>query len=153
MHPIVLKHPIPQPGDPGYFGTVRRYDVHTGIDLYCDDGDPVYAIEDGMVVRIENFTGVPDSPWWEDTKAILIEGVSGVICYGEVMPLHLLATGDIIKAGTHIANVKRVLKQDKGKNPPSMLHLELYKHGTRRTVWWKKGEEQPAELLNPITLL
>ena len=43
-------HKIPTPyQDPGGFGTKRKYDVHTGVDLYCEDGDDVYSIEDGVV--------------------------------------------------------------------------------------------------------
>lgn len=154
MHPINLKYPIPIPGDPGYFGAIRRFDIHTGIDLYCDDGDPVVSIEDGIVVAIEAFTGEhADSPWWNDTWALLIEGNSGVICYGEIVPLPTIKVGSIIPAGLTIGHVKPVLKQDKGKNPPSMLHLELYTTGTRQTVWWKLGEECPENLLNPIQII
>lgn len=41
----------------GVFGAVRKYDIHTGIDLYCESGDHVYAIEDGIVVNVCHFTG------------------------------------------------------------------------------------------------
>jgi murein DD-endopeptidase MepM/ murein hydrolase activator NlpD len=41
----------------GVFGAVRKYDIHTGIDLYCELEDPVYAIEDGVVVNVCHFTG------------------------------------------------------------------------------------------------
>ena len=31
------------------WGAVRKFDNHTGVDLFCDPGTPVYAIEDGEV--------------------------------------------------------------------------------------------------------
>lgn len=75
---------------PGSFGTVRKHDIHTGIDIYCHDGQYVIAVEDGEVVSIENFNGShanPPSPWWNNTKAVMIEGESGVVVYGEIKPL------------------------------------------------------------------
>lgn len=151
--PIALKYPLPKPGDAGYFGTIRRFDIHTGIDLYCDDGDPVVAMEDGLVVSIEAFTGAnAGSPWWEDTWALLVEGKSGVIVYGEITILPDISVGDTIKEGQLIGNVKRVLKKDKGVTPTSMLHLELMEHGYYQTYWWLLDQDQPEGLLNPITL-
>lgn len=135
----------------GRFGFVRKFDIHTGIDIYCADGEPVFAIEDGIVIDISHFTGeytTPEStPWWENTMAIAIESKSGVILYGEIYEPSL-RIGDIVKEGQHIANVKRVLKKDKGL-PMSMLHIELYKHGYRGDcVVWTIDEEQPKDLLN-----
>lgn len=151
--PIALKHPLPKPGDAGYFGAIRRFDIHTGIDLYCDDGDPVYAMENGVVVGIEAFTGEnAGSPWWEDTWAILIEGESGVIVYGEITILPNIEVNDLIDEGQLLGTVKRVLKKDKGVYPTSMLHLELMEHGYHQTYWWIPDQDQPEGLLNPITL-
>lgn len=151
--PIELKYPLPKPGDAGYFGTVRSFDIHTGIDLYCDNGDTVYAMEDGVVVGIECFTGEnAGSPWWEDTWAILIEGKSGVIVYGEIVVDSDLQVGDTVTEGQQVGNVKKVLKKDKGVNPTSMLHLELMEHGCYTTQWWRPDKDQPQGLLNPIKL-
>ena len=55
--PVDIIAPIPKPGEPGYFGVSRKYDMHTGIDLYTNDEEPVYALYHGTVVNIENFTG------------------------------------------------------------------------------------------------
>ena len=137
----------------GRFGHPRKFDVHTGFDIYCPDGEPVYAIEDGVVTKIDDFTGIGvDMPWWEDTIAISIEGKSGVILYGEVYTPNL-KVGDSVKEGQIIANIKRVLKKDKGL-PMSMLHIELYKHGYRGD-WevWNLNSEKPEQLLNIEVLL
>lgn len=134
----------------GKFGATRKYDIHTGIDLICDAGTKIYAIEDGMVVNIEVFTGPnAESPWWNETMAVLVEGESGIICYGEVDPA--VEIGQQVKVGDLIGKIMRVLKKDKNK-PMSMLHLELYKSGTKNTVWWHIGEGRPNCLLDPSTL-
>lgn len=135
----------------GQFGAVRKYDIHTGVDLHCPVETLVPAIEDGIVVAIEHFTGVnAGSPWWHDTQAVLVEGVSGVILYGEVRPL--VDLDQRVRKDEIVGSVLRVLKNDKGK-PLSMLHLELYKPGTRASVWWKHNEPQPENLLDVMELL
>jgi phosphopantothenoylcysteine decarboxylase len=128
---------IPVAGHLGSFLAKRTKHTHTGVDLYTKDGQAVYAVESGIVVSVEDFTGnKQNTPWWEDTKCVLIEGASGVVCYGEIEP-HLLYTGQTIKKGEYIGKVKRVLKL--GKERPdiqghslSMLHIEMYKHGIKR---------------------
>jgi len=137
----------------GRFGYARKFDVHTGFDIYCSDGEPVFAIEDGIVTKIADFTGTGvNMPWWEDTHAISIEGKSGVILYGEIYAPNL-KVGDSVKEGQILANIKRVLKKDKGL-PMSMLHIELYKSGYRGD-WevWNLNETQPDWLLNIETIL
>lgn len=152
--PVKTVADTPKPGDAGFFGAVRKYDIHTGIDLYTLDGAEVYALRGGVVVNIEVFTGPSaGSDWWEDTSAILVEDAEGVILYGELTPVEGLGVGDIVSPGQLIGFVKRVLRVDKGKNPTSMLHLEYYTLGTRNSVWWKKGEQMPDNLRNPIELL
>ena len=33
------------PDEPGLFGAVRKFDIHTGIDLYCEISTDVVAVE------------------------------------------------------------------------------------------------------------
>ena len=35
----------------------------------------------------------------------------------------------------------------------TMLHIELYKTGTKETVVWNIGEQKPDSLLNPLMKL
>ena len=144
----------PLRGMQGLFGDVRKYDIHTGIDLYCSPLEPVYTIEDGLIVNICDFTGKEaGSPWWNGTKAVLVEGKSGVILYGEIVPSCHCEVGRKILEGTRIGNVITVLKKDK-QRPMTMLHLELYKTGYRGDgEIWNLNESQPFELLNPESLL
>lgn len=78
---------VPVAPHPGAFGARRKFDHHTGVDLYATRPVPVFPIEDGRVVDIIEFTGekaIPASPWWNRTQAVLVEGRTGVILYGEV---------------------------------------------------------------------
>jgi murein DD-endopeptidase MepM/ murein hydrolase activator NlpD len=134
----------------GRFGGRRKFDTHTGVDIYCQQGTPVTPIEPGLVVGVCDFTG-PDagSPWWLPTKAVLVEGNSGVVLYGEIDPA--VKVGEYLYLGSIIGFVERVLRNDKGL-PTTMLHLELYQRGYRgEGEWWR--EEKPSMLLNIEDLL
>ncbi len=144
-----IENKISQSPADSRFGGVRKYDMHTGQDLYCDPSATVIACEDGVVAKVEIFTGPrADSPWWNETHAVLVEGVSGTILYGEIIPAPHLTTGTVVKRGDTIGAVATVLKEDKGR-PMTMLHLELYTHNHEGGCWWKLGEPQPATLLDP----
>jgi phosphopantothenoylcysteine decarboxylase len=126
---------IPIEDHPGSFGIQRKHEQHTGVDLYTEDGETVHAMESGTVVSIEPFTGPKDnSPWWNDTDCVLIEGASGVICYGEITPSNWLKVGTHVSRGcSDIGKVKRVLHEGKERpdimgHKPNMLHIELYPH-------------------------
>lgn len=135
------------PSGEGTFGALRRHDVHTGVDLHCAAGTPVVAIEAGTVVAVLPFTGpAAESPWWEPTEAVLVEGASGVVVYGEVAPRVL--PGAVLAMGDPIGTVVRVLRHDKGR-PTAMLHLELLAPGARDVVWWRHGEPVPPVLRDP----
>ncbi len=147
---------VPRSPHPGAFGAVRRYDRHTGVDLYANVGEAVQAVEDGLVVKVGIFTGSEvGSPWWNTTWAVMVEGASGVVLYGEV-DAYVRPVWPV-KAGSLIGRVKRVLRSE--ANPeipghlPSMLHMELYRAGTRKFAEWKLGEPQPESLIDPTPLL
>lgn len=125
---------IPINGHPGSFLCKRKHHTHTGVDLYTKDGASVYAVEDGIVVGKEHFTGPQNNqPWWNDTDCVLIEGATGVICYGEIAP-NFKPVGTTVSRGEYVGKVKRVLKEGKERpdimgHSTSMLHMELYPHG------------------------
>lgn len=144
---------LPLHPHPGSFAYKRKNHIHEGVDLYCDEGTPVYAMEGGRVVAIIPFTGEQDgSPWWHDTEAVLIEGESGVILYGEIAPDTNLKVGMSLKQGALIGHVKQVLKKDKGR-PMSMLHLEFHEKGTRHAEEWPVNGKKPNSLKDPTPLL
>lgn len=149
--PFKISH-LPIHG-PNAFGAIRKYDVHTGIDFFCEEGQEVVAMEDGVIVNICPFTGQKAfSPWWNETSIVLVESKMHVIGYGEIEPVNSLKIGQKIKEGDLLGNVLRVLKNDKGL-PTTMLHLELYKKGTIEPVWWNLNSLQPNNLLNPTDIL
>ncbi|MHA2280212.1 MAG: M23 family metallopeptidase [Promethearchaeota archaeon] len=136
----------------GTFGAVRKHNRHPGHDLYCDVGTRVIAVEDGIVVGIQYFTGkMLRSPWWNETFCVLVRGESGVVNYGEINYNRALMVGGRVKRGDFMGRVMRVLKKDKGR-PMSMLHFELYdtfdsKHG------WPADLMVPDDLLDPADKL
>jgi murein DD-endopeptidase MepM/ murein hydrolase activator NlpD len=144
----------------GAFGAIRTYDIHTGVDLYCEHDTDVFAVEDGVVVNIETFTGPnAESPWWLPTQSMLVEGNSGVVLYGEIkvkpgrcMRQYFKQIGDKIYAGETIGNTRTIIRHDKGR-PMCMLHFELYKPGTIDSEWWVLNTPQPENLLDPTPKL
>lgn len=145
---------IPLSPHPGSFGFVRKNHIHEGVDLYANDGDPVFSIEDGVVIDIRPFTGtIAESPWWNDTYCVLVEHNGYVINYGEIIPSRNLSEGSVLKGGDIIGNIRTVLLQDKGR-PMSMLHLEMYAKGTIEPIKeWSLHTPQPEHLLDPTPLL
>ena len=153
--PLEPMPPIPI-GDkhPGAFGINRHEHVHTGVDLYAPYGCPVRAMEKGKIIAIDWFTGPSiKMSWWNDTRAVYIEGETGVFNYGEIQEFSNLKVGDIVEQGQYIGYVLTVLKKYKGR-PMSMLHLELYDNGFIDT-WgeWKIGEPKPEHLKDPTWIL
>lgn len=141
------------PDEKGVFGAVRKHDIHTGIDLYTDPGEPVTAVEDGFIVAFEDYTGSKaDCPWWNDTEAIFVKGKSGVVCYGEIEIGRHLNIGDEVVRGEYLGRVLTVLKKDKGR-PMTMLHFELYTPETTESVIWTEAEGMPSNLLDPTEKL
>ena len=137
----------------GAFGIKRRYDKHRGVDLYVPDGTQVFAVEDGEVMDIRHWTGVKaNCDWWFDTESVAIEGVSGLVVYGEIIPDKKIHIGMKIVAGDLIGCVKRVLKKDKGR-PTSMLHLELRKPGFFRNIDKNWDENLPNGIKDPTPYL
>lgn len=143
---------IPTIIEPGSFGFKRKHDIHTGIDIYCEPGSEVVAVEDGIIKNIEWFTGPKAGTyWWRNTRAVWVEGKKGVVVYGEINPA--VEIGQKVSAGDLIGKVERVLKKDKGVTPTSMLHIELYSSSMKETVWWKHGAQRPRYLLDPTEFL
>lgn len=143
------------PGPEGQFGAIRKYDIHTGVDLYCEPGSPVYSIGNGFVMAVEDFTGPKaGSPWWNDTQSVLVHNSTlhnGTVCYGEIESA--VRPGWLVKEGDIIGYVKTVLKKDKGK-PMTMLHFELYENIlAKESVVWPLNTEKPEHLADPTDLL
>jgi murein DD-endopeptidase MepM/ murein hydrolase activator NlpD len=148
-HHMELYHPplLPMPDIPvclhyGAFEVKRKWDVHTGIDLYSPLNSPVYAIESGEIVAIRPFTGKhAGCDHWNETWDVCIEGYSGTFSYGEIKPKETLKVGDMVNRGDVIGNVLQVLKKDKGK-AMSMLHFSIHSHSWKHLL---KDQEDPEK--------
>jgi hypothetical protein len=133
------------------FGSVRKHDIHTGVDIYCAEETIVIASEPGEVISVEQFTGRDvGSPWWNDTWAVVIKTETHYALYGEILPYIFL--DKTIRAGQPIGAVIPVLKKDKGINPLTMLHFEMYTE-TPVALEWKLGEPKPTNLIDPTEYL
>jgi murein DD-endopeptidase MepM/ murein hydrolase activator NlpD len=131
---------------PAGFGYSKSHNVHTGIDLYVPERSSVHSVEDGTVVNIFNFTGPKTLyPHLLPTKAIVVNGKTGLVLYGEVETD--LSVGQLIAAGDKIAYIKCAIPDQ------PMLHLELYMHGSNVPCIWKQGQPQPKSLLDPTSYL
>tara|TARA_R100001079_G_C4450640_1_gene153554 strand:- start:2373 stop:3140 length:768 start_codon:yes stop_codon:yes gene_type:complete len=142
----------------GVFGHKRSYYYHQGIDIYVTGKSRVFAAEDGIVVAIEDFTGGPGEEHWLYTQAVLVEGASGVLNYGEVKPVRGLEVGSYLRRGMHLANVSPVLPPEKARpdimgHSTHMLHFEWYETGTRESVRWNHEDPYPSNLKDPTVPL
>lgn len=154
--PLARTFPL-LPDDAGRWGAIRKNDIHTGVDLYCEMGTEVVAMTSGTVVLVEPFTGAhvvnDPSHWWNDTWAVLVEGDQGdqeVITYGEITPC--VELGQKVMEGQRIGVVAPILKKFGGR-PNVMLHIERAVNGTRETYWWRSGRARPERLLDVTPLL
>lgn len=137
---------IPLPSHVAAFGVQRANHFHEGLDFYAPEHTEVCAVEDGVVVVVEPFTGpLAGSPWWLDTHCVMVEGASGVVVYGEIQPGDV-RVGQRVNAGHALGWIKRVLAKDKGR-PRDMLHLELHTHGARVSQAW--NDVRPQTLCDP----
>jgi len=149
--PLLKSLPV-FPDYPGTFGAIRKYDVHTGVDLYCSPDQQIVAITDGTVIKVEHFTGsmaTPPTPWWNNTDAVYVETNVGVMVYGEISPV--VSVGDKIAAGDTVGYVNvPVLKKDKGR-PMHMLHLELLDDVNANALPWTGNK--PDGIQDPTNVL
>jgi 8-oxo-dGTP diphosphatase len=137
------------PDEPGGFGSNRFIDIHSGGDLYCEKDEYIYAIEEGEVISIQNFTGYEESPWWCDTQCVVVKTKYGHILYGEISPI--IKIGDKVLPGTHIGTSLPVLRKFKNR-PCVMLHLEFYSDFSEPVIW-SKNEGRPVGLFDPSILI
>lgn len=148
--PVMDKHP-------GAYLFQRKHAPHTGVDLYTESDEPIYSMALGKIVSIEDFTGIGDnSPWWNNTRCVLVEHWFGVVCYGEMEESSLIKVGDVVKKCQYLGKVKQVLKEGKERSDIeghslSMLHVEFYPKSTKKAS--RTYELDKDNLLDPTQLL
>lgn len=143
---------------PGAFGCPRKYDIHTGVDLYLDKESGVYAIEEGIVAKYDLFTGGEKMPWWNTTYALSVKGENCFWVYGEIESD--LRIGDKVKRGQKVGEVLPVISKDKIRldipgHSNYMLHLEKcdlsWETECKDLQWsgWYYNNSKPRYLLDP----
>ena len=115
---------------------------HVGLDIYGNPGDPIVAMENGVIVKHYDF--------YHGTDALIVQCDSGlVINYGEVASKSWkefgLSKGSRVQKGRPIA---RVGQMSGGKH---MLHFETYMPPTDRNKKYYGGD--PGPILNPTYYL
>lgn len=160
---------IPRFYEPGAFGAIRKFDIHEGVDIYTHDGAPVYAVEDGVVTAVYEFTGKKSKcKWWNETWCVKVKGKSGVVTYGELakpfdekclarQTYEEAIIGRCVSVGDIIGHVTPVLRPEKYRpdirnHSVAMLHMELRKE-TCHIDGWKLDGERDKRLLDPTPYL
>ena len=149
---------IPRFYEPGAFGAIRKFDIHEGVDIYTHDCADVFAVEDGVVTAIYEFTGKKaDCDWWNETWCVKVKGKSGVVTYGELQEPWNIKVGDKVKAGGLVGRVTPVLRPEKYRpdirnHSVAMLHLEL-RTETCHLDGWRLDGERDKRLLDPTPYL
>ena len=124
---------------------------------YAHDGAPVYAVEDGVVTAVYEFTGKKaNCDWWNPTWCVKVEGKSGVVTYGELIE-PMINVGAKVYAGGIIGHVTPVLKPEKYRpdirnHSVAMLHLELRTETCHLDGWQLEGQRD-KRLLDPTPYL
>jgi murein DD-endopeptidase MepM/ murein hydrolase activator NlpD len=136
--------------------------AHGAVDLYGRHMDPVFAMADGRIVSFYYF--------YEGTYALFVDHGDYVVNYGEVDPSSLSRLkldaeltntyerrkiiptdkiGSTVKAGDQIAFVGKL------NSGSSMLHLEMYRPGTKFNLPWRGFPNSPAPdaMYNPTDFL
>lgn len=118
----------------------ERY--HVGIDLYGNPGDPVLAMEDGVIANTY--------PFFHGTDALILQCNTGlVINYGEVKSNSWkefgLAKGSKVRKGQPIARVGQMT------GGSHMCHFETYMPKVTRNIRYFGGDTK--EILNPTYYL
>lgn len=128
--------------------TLRRW--HCGVDLFCDEGDPVKAMEGGVVVNSYPFVAGKRADGSRfKVSCLLVKSDSNgqVINYAEVDHDSMAAkVGDRVEVGQQLATVGKMRRS-------SMLHVEIYAAGETRNRRWKQSARRPKTLLDPTAYL
>ena len=149
---------IPKFYEPGAFGAIRKFDIHEGVDIYTHADAPVYAVEDGVVTAVYEFTGKnANCSWWNPTWCVKVEGKSGVVTYGELSK-PTIEIGECVLGGvTVVGHVTPVLRPTKYRpdirnHSVAMLHIELRTETCHLDGWQLDGNRDKL-LLDPTPYL
>ena len=144
-------------GQPNSIGSQEYHNsslLKCGIDITCLPNFNIYAVESGTIISIETFFDNKKKPWISSSKALLVSGEHGVVCYGNIEPCDTLKVGSRVNRGTVLGRtVPYFSKPSKTEEGDTRLRFELYRHGTRQRPTWRVNSQIPKSILNPVPLL
>lgn len=112
---------------------------HKGVDIQADDGDPVYSMKSGSVLRAET-----DTLCGYFVTILHADGSKATYCHlrsGSAT----LAVGSAVSAGTWIA-----LANNTGSSTGHHLHVSYWNPaGTREEYFWSTGTAPSSSQLDP----
>lgn len=139
----------PLPGTPRKwwaksFGSARPWKSdnpqthHKGVDIHAEQGAPVVAPTAGTLLKSTGWVG-------SGTRGLIFQSDGGpVLVFGAIAPGSFPDTFPVrVVRGEQIAKIGRY----PGGN--TMLHLELYRVGTKARVRWPWNTARPSALVNP----
>ena len=132
----------------GAFGSRKQHQYCSGVEIQCETNQRVCAVEDGKVVRIFDYSKQQNS-WVNKTRVIMVEGLSGVVCYCNLQEDKTLVEGQEIKKGTCIGYTVPIYK-DKSS---TKIRIELYVKNIRKRLNWYFTKPKPKQLLDPTQYL
>lgn len=132
-------------GNPKGFGALNEQagKHNLGIDFETEPDQIVQSIERGLVIGIEDWNTK------SKTKAILIRGASGVICYGNIKLNKDLDIGTQVDKRQHIGFTSLKKKKNGTKTAKAFLRIEWYTRKTKKRPKWYMDEPAPRNVINP----
>lgn len=132
-------------------GTMR---YHAGCDIYCKDGTPVYAVNDGIIFN-------STTKFYYNVGSVEVVHANSIVRYGEIIPNPKLRTGDKVKEGDLLGWVKQIYTDSKTKmNVPPMIHFEMYSDKSNKGPLsdlsddgFRRGTARRQDLMNPTPFL
>jgi len=154
----------------GSFLEKRTDRIHCGIDLYAPKKTEVFAVENGTIHSISEFTNPNQIPYWNITYEIILHAESTYYFRYAELDEVFVKKNDSVSEGDVIASVGQVLNPDKiDEHQPhyiqqlakdgklSMLHFEMYDQAPERSKDYLGGnwftKDKPRGLCDPTSFL
>jgi murein DD-endopeptidase MepM/ murein hydrolase activator NlpD len=169
-YPLPKKYQFTKNQDSGRFLEQRRDRVHCGVDFYAPRRTPVFAVDDGIIHSISEFTNPNQNVYWNKTfEIILYDELEFFYRYAELETV-FVKRNEKVSAGKRIGSVGQVLNSTKinqedpeyiqrlvKENKTSMLHFEMYNCSPEPSNNYLGGnwfaENKPKGLLDPTRFL
>jgi murein DD-endopeptidase MepM/ murein hydrolase activator NlpD len=169
-YPLPKKYHYRKNQNSGTFLECRKDRVHCGVDLYAPRKTPVYAVDDGIIQQVSQFTSPTQNPYWNVTYQILLYDTSTYYYRYAELDTVLVSQNETVSSGQQIGLVGQVLNPQNVKethpeyikklieeNKLSMLHFEVYSCLPESSKYYLGGnwfaKDKPKGIIDPTVLL